>query len=1160
MTMAKSTTDRNLLFGLMAVQMDFISRDVLMVAMSAWALDKAKPLGQILREQGVIDAETHSLLEAVVRKHLSLHDDDPGRSLANLSTVAPVHEELKQIADADLRACLDVLPVAGEFDGDRPGAVVSARRVSTPTPGVNPAPASAGRGMGAVEETSAPVHEASERTSDPGRGPLTIAVEADAGVPLSTAAPARHEWKTPSTAAPLVGSDHPLSGNGAVGETLATIVPPTGTPSSPGLRFHILRIHARGGLGEVFVAHDTELNREVALKGIRDKHADEAHSRARFLLEAEITGGLEHPGIVPVYGLGRYDDGRPYYAMRFIRGKSLKEAIARFHASGGPGHDPGRRALEMRQLLGRFIGVCNAIAYAHSRWVLHRDIKPDNILLGPFGETLVVDWGLAKAWNPPGPTVSASEEHPLRPTSVSWIAPERLGAPIGTPQYMSPEQAAGELDRLGPTSDVYGLGATLYALLTGKDSFPDRETDTVLRKVRRGEFLPPRRVNPRVPPALEAVCLRAMALKPEDRYASPRALANDLEHWLADEPVSAWREPWPARLARWGRRHRPLVAGVAALLVTAVVALTGGTVLLSRANARTEAQRRLADENYQMARQAVDRMLRRVGEIELADVPQVEPVRRRLLEDAGQFYREFLQRRGDNPAVLREAAQASGGLGDVLTLLGRHDDAEPSYDRAIALLTRQEAGGSSVESRRELARAHHGLGVLLKQANRFEESENHFRLALDLRRQLAGELPGDPAAIQDEKDTLYHLGTLLGRLHGRLREAEAAYREAVRVQRDLVAREPEAPGARRTLARDLNQWGLVLSSSRPEDAEAALREAQAIQDALAGRSPSVAGYRWDLARSSGNLGAVLAGIRPGEASGFYEKAVRLLRQLADDFPAVPDYRHELAFALTNLGMLQLDALGRPEAAEATLREALALRSKLVHDFPKRFDYRHRLAEVRRLLGSLLCRSGRHRDAEDALRADLEVQEQLVGAYPNVPEYQAALGCALDNLAILLLDLDRLAEARDCLARAIRYHRIALGANERNQNYRGFLRVDTINLAEIHGSLGAHTEAAAAAEELPRLAPDDPELYCDAARILARCAPLAASDPKLPEPQRRAQEQIDARRAVELLRKAFEKGLRNLDELRQPDYDPVRGREDFQKLLEEVKAASQTAVG
>jgi tRNA A-37 threonylcarbamoyl transferase component Bud32 len=187
-----------------------------------------------------------------------------------------------------------------------------------------------------------------------------------------------------------------------------------GTTTSDGLRFRVLRPHARGGLGAVFVAMDEDLHREVALKQILDDHADDEASRRRFLIEAEITGGLEHPGIVPVYGLGTYGDGRPYYAMRFIRGDSLKEATERFHADAALRRDPGKRSLDLRQLLHRFTDVCNAIEYAHCRGVLHRDLKPGNVIVGKHGETLVVDWGLAKAT---GQADAASGERTLRPAS-----------------------------------------------------------------------------------------------------------------------------------------------------------------------------------------------------------------------------------------------------------------------------------------------------------------------------------------------------------------------------------------------------------------------------------------------------------------------------------------------------------------------------------------------------------------------------------------------------------------------------------------------------------------------------------------------------------------------------------------------------------------------
>jgi eukaryotic-like serine/threonine-protein kinase len=352
------------------------------------------------------------------------------------------------------------------------------------------------------------------------------------------------------------------------------------TSVDSGVRYRVLRQHARGGVGVVSVAHDDELGREVALKEIDATLASDRIVRMRFVREAEITGGLEHPGIVPVYGLGRYPDGRPYYAMRFIRGVSLQEALTQLHR--------GDASYTLRGLLTRFAAVCNAVAYAHSRGVVHRDIKPANVMLGSYGETLVVDWGLAKVIGSDTPEEGSVSEATLR-TPMGHFSPTHAGSAFGTPEYMSPEQARGETKALGTATDIYSLGATLYAVLAGQAPVQGQTMSDLLENVRMGNWPSPRRVNRAVPEALDAVCRKAMALNPEDRYGSAQELAADVERWLADQPVRAYSEPAYLKAGRWIRHHGRLVTGAIALLM-AIVPLSL-IIAVNREEARQQAGR-----------------------------------------------------------------------------------------------------------------------------------------------------------------------------------------------------------------------------------------------------------------------------------------------------------------------------------------------------------------------------------------------------------------------------------------------------------------------------------------------------------------------------------------------------------------------------------------
>jgi serine/threonine protein kinase/Tfp pilus assembly protein PilF len=393
-----------------------------------------------------------------------------------------------------------------------------------------------------------------------------------------------------------------------------------------GLRFQPVRFLARGGLGEVFVAHDQEVGREVVLKRIQKDKAHQEASRLRFLQEGEITGRLEHPGIVPIYGLGLDASGQPYYAMRFIRGESFRDAIKLYHAATRPGsHSPGRnrafrqlfldkrsqddgavaggeRNLAFRHLLQRFLAVCNAVAYAHSRGIIHRDLKPANLMLGRYGETLVLDWGLAGLVDrDKKPHDPAEDTLPIAVRDGGRTLP---GMPMGTPAFMSPEQANGQWTLVGPGSDIFGLGATLYTLLTGH---PPYQGPQALEDAAAGKYRPPRQVNSEAPAALEAVCLKAMALRPSERYATVLEMTRDLENWLADEPLSAYREPLPKRLGRWVRRHKTLVAGIAASLLAALVVGGGAWFTYQQDKADREAEAtRLAEARERDVLAALD--------------------------------------------------------------------------------------------------------------------------------------------------------------------------------------------------------------------------------------------------------------------------------------------------------------------------------------------------------------------------------------------------------------------------------------------------------------------------------------------------------------------------------------------------------------------------
>jgi serine/threonine-protein kinase len=1109
--MLMPAANRNLLVGILALQLAFIDRQQLIASVMTWLKEKSKPLGLILVEQGALDATRRELLEPLVDEYVRQHDGDLGRCLAAPPISSSVRQALSAVADPDVQTTLTYL---GPESGSAPPAV--------------------------------------------------------------------------------------------------------GTPTSSGGRFRILRPHAHGGLGEVYVARDEELGREVALKEILPRHATNTDLRSRFVLEAEIAGNLEHPGIVPVYGLGTDTDGRPFYAMRFIQGDSLREAIATYHHDA-PMLDPAGQWLRLRKLLGRFIDVCEAIAYAHSRGVLHRDLKPDNVMLGRYGETLIVDWGLAKPLGHGAEEITSpgvEREATLVPPSGGSHEPTVAGQVLGTPAYMSPEQARGELDRLGPGTDTYSLGATLYCLLTGGAPVTGATVQEVLEKVVRGEVPPPRSLRPEVPRPLEAVCLKALALRPEDRYPSVRALAEEVEHWLADEPVSAYREGLAQRAGRWMRHHRAATqAAAAALAVIAVVATVAALLINAARQTATRAlgaerdarlaeaaARGLAESRLRVASRAIDDMYTRVAERWISQQPHLEALHREFLEKARDLYLELAKDAGGDLDTRVRTGIATLRLGDIQAKLGQSQHAEQAYQQARGIFEGLSAAHpTEPRYRSELARVWLNLGNLLERGGRYKESEPALSRSVDLVRALRREGVDTADARHCLAEALDDLGRLLKRTR-RPRDAERSHREAIALAEELIRASPGEPKYRFQLAGTLHNLGLLeYQDGRVEESIGAIKKALVLYDRLIAEDPSVPVYRRDVASSASALGVLLAEDgRFREAEASYRKALALLEKLVTDFPRIPNYRLTALNVRGNLANV-LKLMHRLTEAEEMTRSAIPRAESLVADFPGVPEYRVALARAQNSHGSLLVLIDQPRGSEEIYRRAIAGMESLVADDPAVPSHRQLLAVYLHNLAEMLQNAGRYKESEEGYSQALthlervihqdpqglgksyytqailgdslgRLGKMALGRREPVEARRLLkralghvgttLRINPVNpmirhwrleftadLARTWLAQGKHHEAAEIARELVGLDPQRPENHAESGRILARCAEAVMSEPGWPpSPSERAgRARRYADESFAALRRAVELGYANYARWgHDPDVAAVLARPDLRE--------------
>jgi eukaryotic-like serine/threonine-protein kinase len=497
--------ERDLIFALQAVQMGLITKDALLEAGLAWSRDRDPPLRELIVGRSGLDEADVALVDDVVSRMLQRDDGDTRRTLQRLGGRDKVFESFGGVYLEQEEKLASILAVDG------PGA-------------------EGGEGG-----------EGGEAGEGGEGGEAGEAGEA-----------------------------------GDVGDEGDALLPAERVTLQQSGRYSVKGEHGRGGIGLVLVAYDEHVGREIAIKELIPEPGGEpgdspgqppAAVAARFLREARVTGQLEHPNIVPVYEVGRREDGTLYYTMKLVRGKNLAEAL----------RECGDLDERLR-LLPHYVDLCNAVAYAHSRGVIHRDIKTDNVMLGEFGETVVLDWGLAKVAGEQDIGVRELERG-IRLYQDAEAGKTVDGRAIGTPAYMSPEQADGRVEDIDERSDLWSLGAVLYELLTGRPPFEGVNAFEIIGKVLADAIPPPASLDPEIPPELASVCEKALQRDKDARYQKASGLAEEVEAYQSGARVRAYEYSSWELLKRFVGRNKALSGAVAVLLI---LLLAGSAVIYSQ--------------------------------------------------------------------------------------------------------------------------------------------------------------------------------------------------------------------------------------------------------------------------------------------------------------------------------------------------------------------------------------------------------------------------------------------------------------------------------------------------------------------------------------------------------------------------------------------------
>ncbi|MSR47923.1 MAG: tetratricopeptide repeat protein [Planctomycetes bacterium] len=743
-----------------------------------------------------------------------------------------------------------------------------------------------------------------------------------------------------------------------------------------------------GGMGVVYHARQRSLSRDVALKVIRPDLQWMASSQSRFRREIDAVSRLQHPSIVQIHAVGE-EQGVPYFAMEYLPGCT----IAAVRASNATASRRADNDIDTR-LRGRsWIDTCVYVAqqvaialdHAHRRGVLHRDIKPQNIMVTPEGRVVVMDFGLAMT------------EGSKKLT--------RTGAEIGSLLWMAPEQVRGRHEDVHETTDIYGLGATLYEMLTLRPAFGTGSDEVIRQAILNGEFPAPRTLLPSLPWDVETVCLVAMEKDPGRRYASAAALVEDLDRLLHHRSIEARRPGLQLRVRRWAERHPALTVAMALMTLLTATSIVFAFQQRS-ANRATQAalenlkkQSERSNRNVKRARSAIDLMLTRFADKHLKDVPQFEQIRASLLEDALTLQQGLLSEEGDDPAVRRETADAYDRLSTIQQLLGNNEEGLVSIEKAIEI--REELLPLEPDNklhRDQIGLGHHDLGNVYRSLGRWDDSERHFRRSIALCEESIRRFPADSdgftvTLVRSLNDLAITLEELT-----RLEEAVALCRKAFELIEPLAQQAPQNDGRLSQVAAALQTQGPALVRlGRYDEAIASLSAAVPWREKLVALMPNYLEHRRQLGLLHYQLSYALRLHGEAEnASASVDESIEVQRKILADYPTALGVQWDLAQSLHERGMVMKERAEMEEAL-ASLRDAIRWYEPLVAGAPDRPGFSHELGWTLSDLAACLLEQGDATEAEALVQRAITLQTACIAIGPKIEAYQERL---LDHFRVL----------------------------------------------------------------------------------------------------------------------------------------------------------------